>query len=174
MRMQHNRCAQSVILGIDPGLQKTGWAVITSQSNQLSFVACGTIRPATKVPIAQRLGQLNHALQEVICSYAPQEAALEETFVNQNPASTLKLGQARGAILLSLALGGLPVAEYAPNRVKKALTGVGRAGKDQVGMMVSTLLPFARAEIEAAGEDARDALAVAICHAHYSAIEPVV
>lgn len=155
------------ILGIDPGLLKTGWAVIDRRDNALRFIACGTIKPDATLPLAGRLFILNDELQRVMHRHKPQEAAIEETFVNVNGASTLKLGQARGAILLSLSLGGLTVSEYAATQVKKSLTGVGRASKDQIAMMVATLLPQARGEIEAAGEDARDALAVAICHAHH-------
>lgn len=158
------------ILGIDPGLQKTGWAVIAKNGQSLSYVACGTIKPDTKLALADRLFLLNDEIQRVIHHHKPQEAAVEETFVNVNGQSTLKLGQARGAILLSLSLGGLGVSEYAATKVKKSLTGVGRANKDQVAMMVATLLPQARTEIEAAGEDACDALAVAICHAHYALV----
>lgn len=157
----------TIILGIDPGLQKTGWAVVCKDNNQLRYIACGTVKPDTKLPLAERLFILNDELQRVMHHHRPNEAAIEETFVNVNAASTLKLGQARGAILLSLSLGGLPVSEYSATKVKKSLTGVGRASKDQIGMMVQTLLPQARTEIEAAGEDARDALAVAICHAHH-------
>lgn len=159
------------ILGIDPGLNKTGWAVIEKRGNALRYLDCGTIRPAATLALAQRLFVLNDELQRVIHRHRPHQAAIEETFVNVNGASTLKLGQARGAILLSLSLGGLPVAEYAATKVKKSLTGVGRAGKDQVAMMVQTLLPQAREAIAAAGEDAQDALAIAICHAHHGQLE---
>lgn len=159
----------NTILGVDPGLQKTGWGIIISQNNSLRYKACGTIRPNTKLPLCERLGVLNAELQKIITQFQPSHAAVEETFVSVNGASTLKLGQARGAILLSLAMAGLPVAEYAPNQVKKTVTGVGRAEKGQIGMMVRTLLPQARAELEGAGEDALDALAIAICHCQWSA-----
>ena len=165
--------ASTIILGIDPGLQKTGWGIIHKNNQTLRFVACGTIAPNAQLPLADRLFLLNSELQRVMKLYQPNEAAIEETFVNANGQSTLKLGQARGAIILSLSLGGLSVSEYAATNVKKSLTGVGRAAKDQVGMMVSTLLPHARADIEAASNDARDALAVAICHAHYAALRMV-
>ncbi len=160
----------TIILGIDPGLQKTGWGVISKDGPTLRYVACGIIKPNTKLALADRLFILNDELQRIIHHHKPCEAAIEETFVNANGQSTLKLGQARGAILLSLSLGGLSVAEYAATRVKKSLTGVGRASKDQVAMMVATLLPQARKEIEAAGEDACDALAIAICHAHFAPV----
>ncbi len=156
------------ILGIDPGLQKTGWGIIISHHNSLKYVACGTIKPAAKAPLAERLGALNKELERVIQTYRPQQAAIEETFVTANGASTLKLGQARGALILSLSLAGLPVAEYAATQVKKTITGVGRAEKGQIGMMVRTLLPQARAKLEDVGEDALDALAVALCHARFS------
>ncbi len=157
----------TTILGIDPGLQKCGWAVVKKHAQTLRFVACGTIKPNTKLALAERLFILNDELQRVMHLHKPHDAAIEETFVNVNGASTLKLGQARGAILLSLSLGGLSVAEYSATKVKKSLTGNGHATKDQIGMMVATLMPQARAEIEAASEDARDALAIAICHAHH-------
>lgn len=154
----------SFILGIDPGLQKTGWGMIESKGSSLRFIACGTIKPYTKLSLAERLFTLNDELQDVIRKYRPNEAAIEETFVSVNGASTLKLGQARGALLLSLSLAGLPVSEYAATLVKKTITGVGRAEKGQVGMMVRTLLPHARESLQTAGEDALDALAIAICH----------
>lgn len=170
--MQKN--ASSIrILGIDPGLQKTGWGVVEQNGQSLRYVACGAIKPNPKLALADRLFVLNDELQRIIHLNKPDAAAIEETFVNVNGQSTLKLGQARGAILLSLSLGGLCVSEYAATRVKKSITGVGRASKDQMGMMVATLLPHARAEIELAGEDARDALAVAICHAHYGRMRAV-
>ncbi len=152
------------ILGIDPGLVKTGWGVIDYHHGALSFVAAGTIAPAPKTTLADRLLCLHQQLHEVIARYQPQMAAIEETFVNMNAASTLKLGNARGAIVLSLAVAGLPVAEYAALLVKKSVVGVGRAEKGQVGMMVKVLLP----RCDVSGADALDALAVAICHAHQS------
>ena len=163
----------TTILGIDPGLQKCGWAVIEKREQSLRFVACGTVKPSPKLALAERLFTLNDELQRVMHHHQPAEAAIEETFVNVNGASTLKLGQARGAILLSLSLGGLSVAEYSATKVKKSLTGNGHATKDQIGMMVSTLMPQARDEIMAASDDARDALAIAICHAHHATIRKV-
>lgn len=150
------------ILGIDPGLQHTGWGLISSRGNQLSFIACGTIHTDAKILVAERLRQLHDGINKVIEIYQPQESAVEETFVNKNNASSLKLGQARGAILLSLSLTGLSVAEYSTNLVKKSVVGTGHADKNQIAMMVKTLLPAS----DAKGADAADALAVAICHAH--------
>ncbi len=157
----------SIILGIDPGLQKTGWGVIAVEGTRHRFLGCGTIKPPTKLPLSERLFILNDKLQELIANYRPTQAAIEETFVSVNGASTLKLGQARGALLLSLSLADLPVSEYAANLIKKTMTGSGHADKQQIGRMVATLLPKARAEIEQAGEDARDALAIALCHAQH-------
>ncbi|MCI5049304.1 MAG: crossover junction endodeoxyribonuclease RuvC [Rickettsiales bacterium] len=159
------------ILGIDPGLQKTGWGIIESNNNSLRFIDCGIIRPNTKQPLASRLLTLHQELQVIISTYTPSEAAIEETFVSVNGASTLKLGQARGALLLSLSSAHLPVSEYAATLVKKTVTGVGRAEKGQVGMMVQTLMPQARERLQTAGEDALDALAIAICHSHSNTLE---
>lgn len=156
------------IIGIDPGLQKMGWGIVKSQANSLRYVGCGTIRPNTKLTLPERLFVLNDQLQEVIRTHRPTHAAVEETFVNVNGAATLKLGQARGAILLSLSLAGLPIAEYSATSIKKTITGVGRAEKSQMSMMVQTLLPLARNEIATAGHDAVDALAIAICHANHN------
>ena len=151
------------LLGVDPGLQRTGWGVIDCQDNRLRFVAAGTIVTNTKSPLADRLVELHAGLAEVIARHRPDEAAVEETFVNRNAVSTLKLGQARGVALLAPALAGLPVAEYLPNLVKKTVVGAGHAAKEQVQMMVRTLLPGCTET----GADAADALAVAICHAHH-------
>jgi len=155
-----------IILGIDPGLVKTGWGIISVRGSELRFIGCGTIKPDTSLPLAERLRVLNQSLRTVIQEHAPTEAAIEETFVTANGASTLKLGQARGALLLTLAQENLPVSEYAATLVKKTVTGVGRAEKSQMGMMVKTLLPQAKDLLQTAGEDALDALAVAICHSH--------
>lgn len=150
------------LIGLDPGLQNTGWGVIDVDGSRLIHVSDGVIRSAADEPLARRLVALFDGLRQVIDQWGPAEAAVEETFVNKNPTSTLKLGQARGVALLAPALAGLPVREYAPNHVKKAVVGVGHAGKDQVALMVKTLLPGVRPS----GADAVDALAVAICHAH--------
>jgi crossover junction endodeoxyribonuclease RuvC len=151
------------IIGIDPGLRRTGWGVIESAGSRLAFVACGTVTPPTEGSLAERLCALHHGLSAVIENHAPEEAAVEETFSNVNAASTLKLGQARGVALLVPALAGLPVAEYAANLVKKSIVGAGHAEKQQIRHMIEILLP--RATI--VGEDAADALAIAVTHAHH-------
>lgn len=151
------------IIGIDPGLQRTGWGVLDARDNRLSFVAEGTLTTNAKAALSDRLVQLYDGLAEVLETWAPGEAAVEETFVNKNPTSTLKLGQARAIALLVPARRGLIVGEYSPNLVKKTVVGAGHAAKDQVLMMVKTLLPGSGN----AGPDAADALAVAICHAHH-------
>lgn len=155
----------TILLGIDPGLGTTGWGVISADGNRLSHIANGRIVTDTKAPLAARLVELDRALTDIILQYQPQGAAVEEVFVNSNPQSTLKLGQARGAILLSAARSGLDIGEYAARLVKKAVVGVGNADKTQVHAMVSRLLPGAKI----AGPDAADALAVAITHAHHLA-----
>ena len=151
------------LLGIDPGLVNTGWGVIEAQSNHMRYIACGVIRPKVALPLAERLAVLHRELAAVIALHAPQEAAIEETFVTANGASTLKLGQARGALLLTLSLSSLPVSEYAARLVKKSVTGSGAADKVQMQMMVKTLLPGSAAT----SADAADALAVALCHAQH-------
>ena len=151
------------LIGFDPGLRTTGWGVIEAVDNRLRYVADGTVSTSAKASLSERLVELHAGLVDVIAEYRPGEAAVEETFVNKNAVSTLKLGQARGIVLLVPALAGLHVAEYLPNLVKKTVVGTGHAQKDQVQMMVKTLLPGARV----ASADAADALAVAICHAHH-------
>lgn len=151
------------ILGVDPGLRNTGWGVIDSQGSRLSFVASGRIRSDAALDMGNRLRQLHEGLMQVIAEYGPQEAAVEETFVNRDPQSTLKLGQARGVALMAPALAGLEIAEYAANLVKKTVVGAGHAEKTQVQMMVRVLLPAS----QASSADAADALAVAICHAQH-------
>lgn len=152
------------LIGLDPGLRTTGWGVIEVEGNRLSFIGEGIIETNAKLSLAQRLGELFNGVSGVIRKYNPVEAAVEETFVNANPASTLKLGQARGVVLLAPAMAGLVVAEYSPNMVKKSVVGSGHAAKEQVQMMVKTLLPKATFT----NADAADALAIAICHAHLS------
>lgn len=150
------------ILGLDPGLRHTGWAVIDSCDSRLSFVAAGVADSTDTLSLAQRLAELHRRIRMVIADFQPAEAAIEQTFVNKNPESTLKLGQARGAVLLAPAMADIPVSEYTPNQIKKAVVGAGHAEKRQVDMMVHTLLP-------AAGKlrpDAADALAAAICHSY--------
>ena len=150
------------IIGIDPGLRHTGWGVIETSGNNLKFVAAGTVRSNDKCDLASRLSQLYEGLCEVLHQFMPVEAAVEQTFVNKDATATLKLGQARGIALLAPAQAGLPVAEYAPNSIKKAVIGVGHGEKQQIHMMVKVLMP--RASFDTS--DAADALAIAICHAH--------
>ncbi|MFC0284197.1 crossover junction endodeoxyribonuclease RuvC [Camelimonas abortus] len=151
------------ILGIDPGLRRTGWGVIDVTGTRLSFVACGCVRSSDADGLALRLRQLHDGLAGVLRAWTPDEVAVEETFVNRDPQSTLKLGQARGVALLAPALYGAPVSEYSANKVKKTVVGVGHAGKHQVEAMVKALLPKAAPE----SADAADALAVAITHAQH-------
>lgn len=151
------------VLGLDPGLQHTGWGIIDVDGNRLSHVAHGTVSTGASLSLAGRLVQLYEGVLEVIRDHSPMEAAVEETFVNKNPASTLKLGQARGVVVFTPASEGLAVAEYTPNLVKKTVVGTGHAQKEQVQMMIRTLLPGC----DLKGADAADALAVAICHAHH-------
>jgi crossover junction endodeoxyribonuclease RuvC len=153
------------LIGIDPGLRTTGWGVIDTEGNRLVHVANGRVVSNSGAPMAERLAALHDGLVEVIGKWKPDEAAVEETFVNANPASTLKLGQARGVAMLAPARLGLPVAEYAANAVKKAVVGAGHADKTQIQAMVKRLMPG----VEFAGPDAADALAIAICHAHHAA-----
>jgi crossover junction endodeoxyribonuclease RuvC len=150
------------ILGLDPGLRRTGWGVISSEGSRLTHIAHGVVKPDEAAPFAERLLHLFEAVSEIVRLHAPHEAAIEETFVNVNAASTLKLGHARAAALIAPARAGLRVAEYAPTEVKKAVVGTGGADKAQVAFMVKRLLPTA-GDPKA---DAADALAVAIAHAH--------
>jgi crossover junction endodeoxyribonuclease RuvC len=151
------------ILGLDPGLRHLGWGVVDWDGARLSYVACGTITSDAEEAMGRRLSSLFDGLEEVVRRWAPAEAAVEETFVNGNARSALKLGQARGIALLVPARLGLPVDEYAPNSVKKTVTGAGHAEKAQIRAMIRYLLPKAAPETE----DAADALAVAITHAHH-------
>ncbi|MER2537315.1 MAG: crossover junction endodeoxyribonuclease RuvC [Rhizobiaceae bacterium] len=151
------------ILGIDPGLRRTGWGVVDVAGSMLRFVAAGTVKSDDKGELAPRLRQLHDGLQDIMLLHGPLEAAVEQTFVNKDAAATLKLGQARGIAMLVPALAGLPVAEYAPNAVKKAVIGVGHGDKAQIHMMVKVLMPKAVFDTE----HAADALAIAICHAHH-------
>ncbi|HWK13697.1 MAG TPA: crossover junction endodeoxyribonuclease RuvC [Rhizobiaceae bacterium] len=151
------------IIGIDPGLRRTGWGVVESLGNALTFIASGTVRSDEKASLAERLRQIHDGLAEVLAQHVPAEAAVEQTFVNKDATATLKLGQARGVAMLVPALAGLSVAEYAPNAVKKTVIGVGHGDKKQIHMMVRVLMPRATFT----GDDAADALAIAICHAHH-------
>src|SRR5512135_1272625 len=151
------------ILGIDPGLRRTGWGVIESEGNRLIFIGCGSVEPPDTLPLASRLLAIHQGLAAVLGEFRPMEAAVEQTFVNKDGVATLKLGQARGVAMLAPAMFGIPVAEYAPNQVKKTVVGAGHADKQQIAMMLKILLP--RAEPKSA--DAADALAIAITHAHH-------
>jgi crossover junction endodeoxyribonuclease RuvC len=151
------------IIGLDPGLQHTGWGVIDQDGSRLSFVACGRISSVASQALAERLAEIHAGLNAIIEQHQPDAAAVEETFVNKNPTSTLKLGLARGVALLTPALHKLQVYEYPANLIKKSVVGAGHAGKEQVQVMVRVLLPAS----QAGSPDAADALAVAICHAHH-------
>ena len=151
-----------LLIGLDPGLRRTGWGVIEAEGNRLSHVANGSVTSDDKADLGVRLKQLFEGLGEVLARYRPASAAVEETFVNKNPTTTLKLGQARGVVLLAPAVAGIPIAEYTPNMIKKALVGFGHADKDQVQFMVRRFMPGIVFE----SADAADALAIAICHAH--------
>jgi crossover junction endodeoxyribonuclease RuvC len=153
------------ILGIDPGLRRTGWGVIEIDGNRLSFVGCGSVEPPDSLPLANRLLAIHNGLAAVLDDYRPMEAAVEQTFVNKDGVATLKLGQARGVAMLAPAMVGISVAEYAPNQVKKTVVGAGHADKSQIRLMLKILLPKA----EPKSADAADALAVAITHAHHRA-----
>ena len=153
------------ILGLDPGLGTTGWGLIEADGNRLTHVANGQIRTDAAAPLPRRLAALADQLEALIADHAPATAAVEEVFVNKNPQSTLKLGQARGVALMCAARAGIEVGEYAPTLVKKAVVGTGGAEKAQVHAMVARLLPG----VKIAGPDAADALAIAITHAHHLA-----
>ena len=150
------------IIGIDPGLTKTGVGIIEVKNNSISFIFSKTIRTNAKEALSDRLSHLHKELAEIIEIYNPDKSAIEETFVNNNPVSSLKLGHARGVLMLTLALAGLQVYEYSSTAVKKAVVGVGRADKNQVGKMINILLP--KADFQS--EDEADALAIAICHSN--------
>ena len=150
------------ILGIDPGLNRTGWGVVACTGARLSHVAHGVIAPSASLAFSHRLLALFDALETIVAEYAPHEAAVEESFVNKNAASSLKLGHARGVVMMAPARAGVPIAEYAARLVKKSVVGTGGADKDQIGFMVRRLLPT----MGEAGADAADALAVAITHAN--------
>src|SRR5665213_775214 len=152
------------ILGLDPGLRHTGWGIIDVAGNRLTHIADGVVSAPVNLPLAERLVSLFRQITDVLERFRPDEAAVEETFVNKNPASTLRLGAARGVVLLAPADRGLKVAEYSANPVKKSVVGAGHAEKTQIQLMVRRLLPGCTI----ASADAADALAVAICHAHHA------
>lgn len=151
------------ILGLDPSLSSTGWGVIEVENNRVRYLADGFIPTDTKMPIAARLEEINRTLRQVIETYRPDEAAIEKVFLNTNPESTIKLGMARGVVIMTPAQYGINVVEYEPNKVKKAVVGVGKAAKNQVETMVKILLPGCKPK----NNDASDALAIALCHFQY-------
>ncbi|MCB2081564.1 MAG: crossover junction endodeoxyribonuclease RuvC [Rickettsiales bacterium] len=155
------------IVGIDPGLRHTGWGIIAQDGLHLRYIACGTISPKTSLPLPARLHHLHTSLSNVLEQYQPQTAAMEETFLNKNAMTSLLLGHARGSLMLTLSLAGLPVEEYAARVVKKTVVGTGRAEKEQISMMIRHLLPGA----EIPTPDAADALAVAVCHALHTSTQ---
>ncbi|GAA3841939.1 crossover junction endodeoxyribonuclease RuvC [[Pseudomonas] carboxydohydrogena] len=151
------------ILGIDPGLRRTGWGVIDVDGNRLIYVGCGSVESRDSLPLSERLLAIHEGLVKVVSEHGPLEAAVEQTFVNKDGAGTLKLGQARGVAMLVPAMSGISVAEYAPNQVKKTVVGAGHADKNQIRVMLGVLLPKAQPQTP----DAADALAIAITHAHH-------
>jgi crossover junction endodeoxyribonuclease RuvC len=151
------------ILGIDPGLRRTGWGVIEVEGNRLLYVGCGSVEPPEDLPLSRRLLAIHEGLAAVLGDFRPLEAAVEQTFVNKDGVATLKLGQARGVAMLAPAMFGIAVSEYAPNQVKKTVVGAGHADKNQIMVMLKVLLPKAAPK----SSDAADALAVAITHAHH-------
>src|SRR5262249_31291218 len=162
--MQRITAPESVrILGLDPGLNHTGWGLIEAEGNRLSYLSCGRINPPSSISMGERLSFLYAELRRILDEYKPDEAAVEETFVNKNAASAIKLGMARGVVMLAPADAGLSVAEYSANLIKKSVSGFGHAEKEQLARMVKVFLP--RADFDS--PDAADALAVAICHAHH-------
>src|SRR6202012_4685591 len=169
------------ILGIDPGLRRTGWGVIEVEGNRLVYIGCGSVEPPDSLPLASRLLAIHEGLAAVLGDFRPGEAAVEQTFVNKDGVATLKLGQARGVAMLAPAMFGIAVSEYAPNQVKKTVVGAGHADKNQILVMLKILLPKAepkrtniraflstgRGRGEPKSPDAADALAIAITHAHH-------
>jgi crossover junction endodeoxyribonuclease RuvC len=151
------------ILGIDPGLRRTGWGLVEIAGNRLTFVACGSVTTRDDEALAARLLVIHDGLMRVLEEFRPDEAAVEATFVNRDAKATLKLGQARGIAMVVPAKAGVPVSEYAPNLVKKSIVGAGHGEKAQVRMMIGVLLPRA----DPSSDDAADALAIAVTHAHH-------
>jgi crossover junction endodeoxyribonuclease RuvC len=151
------------ILGIDPGLRRTGWGIVEIAGNRLSFLACGSVLTNDRDALATRLLVIHDGLMRILEEFRPDEAAVEQTFVNKSGSATLKLGQARGIAMVAPARAGVPVAEYAPNLVKKSIVGAGHGDKTQVRMMIGVLLPKA----DPSSDDAADALAIAVTHAHH-------
>lgn len=151
------------ILGLDPSLLSTGWGIIEVESNKMKYIADGYIKTDAKMPIGDRLAVIHQTLNKVIETYRPDEAAIEQVFLNDNPTSTIKLGMARGVVILVPSLYNISVTEYEPNKIKKAVVGVGKAAKEQVETMVKVLLPGCKPK----NNDSSDALAMAITHFNY-------
>jgi crossover junction endodeoxyribonuclease RuvC len=151
------------IIGIDPGLRRTGWGIVEIAGNRLGFLGCGSVTTNDKDPLSTRLLTIHDGLMRVLGEFRPDEAAVEQTFVNKDAKATLKLGQARGIAIVVPARAGVPVAEYAPNLIKKSIVGAGHGDKAQVRMMIGVLLPKA----DPGSDDAADALAIAVTHAHH-------
>ena len=151
------------IIGIDPGLRRTGWGIVEIAGNRLGFLGCGSVTTNDKDSLSARLLTIHDGLMQILDEFRPDEAAVEQTFVNKNATATLKLGQARGIAMVVPARVGVPVAEYAPNLIKKSIVGAGHGDKAQVRMMIGVLLPKA----DPGSDDAADALAIAITHAHH-------
>jgi len=151
------------IIGIDPGLRRTGWGIVEIAGNRLGFLGCGSVTTNDKDPLSTRLLTIHDGLMRVLDEFRPDEAAVEQTFVNKDAKATLKLGQARGIAMVVPARVGVPVAEYAPNLIKKSIVGAGHGDKAQVRMMIGVLLPKA----DPSSDDAADALAIAVTHAHH-------
>lgn len=148
------------IIGIDPALTKTGWAIIEKHNNSLNFIASGTIKTNSKDNMADRLSDLHYQLAEIIEEYNPSQASIEEVFINNNSLSSLKLGQARGAIIVTCAIFKIKISEYSSTKIKKTISGVGRADKSQIANMVKYIVPKAKFN----SSDESDAIAIAICH----------
>ena len=160
----HGRMSLPIrILGIDPGLRRTGWGVVEIVGNRLTFLGCGSVLTRNHDALAIRLLTIHDGLSDILDQFRPDEAAVEATFVNKDAKATLKLGQARGIAMVVPARAGVPVAEYAPNLVKKSIVGAGHGDKTQIRMMIGVLLPKA----DPASDDAADALAIAVTHAHH-------
>lgn len=153
-----------IVLGVDPGLQKTGYGVIQQQGHHLRLLGYGLIKPPVKNELSDRLGFLHKEFVKILDLYKPHSVAIEETFVNKNPVSTLKLGHARGVLMMTPSLYNMPVFEYGANKIKKSIVGAGHADKDQMMAMIQRLLPEVNSDLTS---DSADALAVAICHAHH-------
>ncbi len=152
-----------IIIGVDPGLIKTGWGIIKKVDNQIKYIDSGCILTNTKLPLSERLLNINNNLNEILKKYQPENFAIEETFVNKNPTTSLKLGHARGVAILSAATNNIPVFEYSPNLIKKSVSGAGKAEKSQMVAMIKYIFPT----IEVKTEDEADSLCVAICHCNH-------